>query len=113
MNPLAVFQFSTRSFMSMNKRVKSNQFMQTPKRDFRPSNALNNKDYYKTLDIDRSSSQTDIKKAYFQKAKQYHPDVNKSKGAKEKFEEINEAYETLGDESKKRMYDTTGMTGDQ
>lgn len=55
----------------------------------------------------------DIKKAYFKKAKEYHPDVNKSDGAKEKFAEINEAYETLGDETKKRVYDTTGMTGDE
>jgi molecular chaperone DnaJ len=39
--------------------------------------------------------------------------VNKSDGAKEKFAEINEAYETLGDETKKRVYDTTGMTGDE
>jgi molecular chaperone DnaJ len=54
-----------------------------------------------------------LKKAYFKKAKEYHPDVNKSAGAKEKFAEINEAYETLGDESKKRVYDQTGMTGDE
>jgi molecular chaperone DnaJ len=39
--------------------------------------------------------------------------VNKSDGAKAKFEEVNEAYETLGDESKKRVYDTTGMSGDE
>lgn len=71
------------------------------------------KDYYATLDIDRNASANDIKKAYFKKAKQYHPDVNKSAGAKERFAEINEAYETLGDEQKKRVYDMTGMTGDQ
>lgn len=46
-------------------------------------------------------------------AKSYHPDVNKSEGAKEKFNNINEAYETLGDDSKKRIYDQTGMTGDE
>jgi len=39
--------------------------------------------------------------------------VNKSEGAKEKFAAVNEAYETLGDESKKRVYDSTGMTGDE
>ena len=65
------------------------------------------------LGVSRGSSQGEIKKAYFKMAKQYHPDVNKSEGAKSKFEEINEAYETLGDESKKRVYDTTGMSGDE
>lgn len=68
------------------------------KRFFRPSQILLAKDYYSTLDICRGASPDEIKKAYFKKAKQYHPDVNKSKGAKEKFEEINEAYETLGDD---------------
>jgi molecular chaperone DnaJ len=43
-------------------------------------------------------SQTDLKKAYFKKAKEYHPDVNKTEGAAEKFASINEAYEVLGDE---------------
>ena len=65
------------------------------------------------MGIDKSASVNDIKKAYFKKAKEFHPDVNKSDGAKEKFAEINEAYETLGDDTKKRVYDTTGMTGDE
>lgn len=80
---------------------------------FRASSTLNRKDYYSTLGVDRNASAADIKKAYFKKAKEFHPDVNKSSGAKEKFAEINEAYETLGDEGKKRVYDTTGMTGDE
>ena len=72
---------------------------------FRSSNVLNKKDYYSTLNIDRNASQDDIKKAYFKLAKQYHPDVNKSPEAKEKFATINEAYETLGDDSKRKIYD--------
>lgn len=71
------------------------------------------KDYYDILGINRGASPTDIKKAYFKQAKSFHPDVNKTDGAKEKFAEINEAYETLGDEGKKRIYDQTGMTGDE
>lgn len=58
----------------------------------------NRKDYYKILGIDRNSSADDIKKAYFKKAKEFHPDVNKNEGSKEKFSEINEAYETLSDQ---------------
>jgi molecular chaperone DnaJ len=46
-------------------------------------------------------------------AKEYHPDVNKAAEAKEKFATINEAYETLGDEGKRRVYDQTGMSGDE
>jgi molecular chaperone DnaJ len=67
-------------------------------RSFRSSNILLKKDYYSVLNVGRSSDPTDIKKAYFKKAKEFHPDVNKTAGAKEKFAEINEAYETLGDE---------------
>ena len=65
------------------------------------------------MGVGRQASPADIKKAYFKLAKEYHPDVNKSAGAKEKFAEINEAYETLGDDSKKRVYDQTGMSGDE
>jgi len=66
---------------------------------------MNNKDYYKTLGVSRGSTQDEIKKAYFKLAKEYHPDVNKAPEAKEKFASINDAYETLGDEGKRRVYD--------
>ena len=67
------------------------------------------KDYYKILEVDKSSSQDDIKKAYRRLAKKYHPDLHPDdNNAQEKFKEINEAYEVLGDEEKKRQYDTFG-----
>lgn len=75
--------------------------------------AASDKDFYGLLDIDRNASPSDIKKAYFQLAKKYHPDVNPSAEAKEKFAKINNAYETLSDETKRRVYDQTGMTGDE
>lgn len=53
----------------------------------------------------RSASQDEIKKAYFKLAKQYHPDINKEQGAKEKFAKINTAYETVGDPKKRQIYD--------
>lgn len=43
-------------------------------------------------------------------AKKYHPDINKEPSAKDKFSEINNAYETLGDEKKRKLYDQTGFT---
>ncbi|CAG9333307.1 unnamed protein product [Blepharisma stoltei] len=83
-------------------------------RGFRSSlRLLNKKDYYKILGISSNASQSDIKKAYFELAKKYHPDVNKSLDAKAKFAEINNAYETLGDLEKRKAYDNTGMTGDE
>ena len=60
----------------------------------------------------RGASQADLKKAYFTMAKKYHPDVNKTPEAKERFAKINNAYETLSDADKRRIYDQTGMTGD-
>jgi molecular chaperone DnaJ len=85
----------------------------TQSRSFRASNVLNNKDFYKTLNVTKGASQDEIKKAYFKLAKEYHPDVNKAPEAKEKFATINEAYETLGDEGKRRVYDQTGMNSDE
>jgi molecular chaperone DnaJ len=46
-------------------------------------------------------------------AKKYHPDVNSAKDAKNKFSDINEAYETLGNEMKRNLYDETGMTANE
>lgn len=66
------------------------------------------KDFYKILNIDKSSNTNDIKKAYKKLAFQYHPDKNKSKEAESKFRDISEAYDILMDSDKKRMYDNFG-----
>ncbi len=63
---------------------------------------------YKTLELDESATAPQIKKAYRKLAKKYHPDINKSPQAEEKFKEINGAYEILGDEKKKAQYDMQG-----
>jgi molecular chaperone DnaJ len=62
-------------------------------------------DYYKILDISRTASQEDIKKAYRQKAKLVHPDVNSSPKAAEVFAVVNEAYEVLLDDRKRYLHD--------
>jgi curved DNA-binding protein len=67
------------------------------------------KDYYKSLGVSRDASEADIKKAFRKLAREYHPDVAKNKKlAEEKFKEINEAYEVLGDPAKRKKYDELG-----
>src|SRR5207245_1107487 len=67
------------------------------------------KDYYETLGVPRSASEADIKKAFRKLAREHHPDVAKDKKqAEEKFKEINEAYEVLGDPAKRKKYDELG-----
>jgi molecular chaperone DnaJ len=65
-------------------------------------------DYYKTLGVDRKASQEDIKKAYRKLARQYHPDTNKDAGAEERFKQVSEAYDVLGDPDKRKKYDRGG-----
>ena len=65
-------------------------------------------DYYKTLGVDRKASQDEIQKAYRKLARKYHPDLNKEKGAEEKFKDVNEAYEVRGDPEKRERFDTLG-----
>lgn len=67
-----------------------------------------NKDYYKILELDKSASQSDIKKAYRKLALKYHPDKNDSKDAEQKFKDISEAYSILSDTTKKANYDRYG-----
>jgi len=66
------------------------------------------KSLYETLEVSENATASEIKKAYRKLAKKYHPDVNKTKEAEEKFKEINAAYEVLGDEKKKAQYDQFG-----
>jgi curved DNA-binding protein len=70
--------------------------------------AVKYKDYYETLGVDRSASQEKIHDAYRKLARKYHPDVNQSDEAEQKFKEINEAYEVLKDPEKRRKYDALG-----
>jgi curved DNA-binding protein len=67
------------------------------------------KDYYKSLGVSKNASHDEIKKAYRKLARKYHPDANPNdKKAEEKFKEISEAYEVLGDEEKRKQYDQLG-----
>lgn len=62
------------------------------------------------LGVTEAANDKEIKRAFLMKAKQFHPDVNKSAEAPKQFSKINEAYETLGNEQKRRIYDATGMS---
>ena len=71
------------------------------------------KDYYEILGVDKNASDEEIKKAYRKMAKKWHPDANPDnrKEAEEKFKEIGEAYATLSDPQKRKMYDQFGSNG--
>ena len=71
--------------------------------------AVDYKDYYRILGVDKNASQKDIQKAYRKLARQHHPDVNPGdKNAEEKFKEINEANEVISDPEKRKRYDELG-----
>ncbi|MDE2571151.1 MAG: J domain-containing protein, partial [bacterium] len=71
---------------------------------------MNYKDYYKILGLSKDAAEKDIKSAYRRLARKWHPDVNPNDKAQaeEKFKEIQEAYEVLGDAEKRRKYDALG-----
>uniref|UniRef100_T1JPI8 J domain-containing protein n=1 Tax=Strigamia maritima TaxID=126957 RepID=T1JPI8_STRMM len=70
------------------------------------------KDYYEILGVSKNAPQKEIKKAYYQLAKKYHPDTNKGDpNAAKKFQEVSEAYEVLSDEGKRKEFDQWGTAG--
>ncbi|MDH2908829.1 MAG: DnaJ C-terminal domain-containing protein [Candidatus Eremiobacteraeota bacterium] len=76
---------------------------------------MNYKDYYAVLGVPKGAPEKDIKSAYRRLARKWHPDANpgNAKPAEEKFKEISEAYEVLGDSDKRRKYDALGSDWQQ
>ncbi len=76
------------------------------------SNRRNKRDYYDVLGVSRDATENDIKLAYRRLARKFHPDMNKTDpDAKDKFIEVQEAYEVLSDTEKRRNYDRFGFSG--
>ncbi len=76
---------------------------------------MNYKDYYQVLGVPKTAPEKDIKSAYRKLARKWHPDANPSdpKKAEERFKEISEAYEVLGDSDKRKKYDALGSNWEQ
>ncbi|XP_059609329.1 protein tumorous imaginal discs, mitochondrial-like [Phlebotomus argentipes] len=83
-------------------------------RGFHSSGRVLGPNYYDILGVTKGASAKEIKKAYYDLAKKYHPDTNKDDpNAGKKFQEVSEAYEVLSDDTKRREYDTFGQTSEQ
>jgi molecular chaperone DnaJ len=72
---------------------------------------MSDRDYYEVLGVPKNATSDELKSAFRRLARQYHPDVNKSADAEERFKEINEAYAVLSDDDKRAAYDRFGHAG--
>ncbi|GJJ09460.1 hypothetical protein Clacol_003683 [Clathrus columnatus] len=86
-----------------------------PKRTFHVSHTFyaSPKNPYEVLGVKKGAGASEIKSAYYQLAKKYHPDTNKDKGAHERFVEIQSAYDLLSDDKKREAYDRYGTASQQ
>merc|ERR1711976_212283 len=93
----------------LNKIKNPSTILLNYQRNLHTTNFLSAKNFYSVLGVPQTATQKEIKKAYYQLAKKYHPDANPDdKAAEAKFAEAAEAYEVLGDDSKRKQYDTLG-----
>lgn len=74
---------------------------------------MTKKDYYEVLGVSKNANNDELKQAFRRLARQYHPDVNKSDDAEERFKEVNEAYAVLSDNDRRAAYDRFGHAGVQ
>lgn len=79
----------------------------------RGKDTSDNEKLYDVLEVPKTASEAEIRKSFFNLAKKYHPDVNNTKEAKQKYLDITEAYETLSDPKKRRIYDAYGMNANE
>lgn len=85
-----------------------------PVRQFRTTQVLHaERDLYEILDVSNDASANEIRSAFLKMARKYHPDMNKTPGANKIFAEVNEAYETLSNPTKREIYDSTGMSSNE
>src|SRR5262245_7012144 len=94
----------------MRSKTRLARFCSDPDSRTPRSFSMAKQDYYGTLGVSRTASADEIRKAYKKLSRKFHPDINKEAGAAEKFKEVQEAFDVLGDNDKRQQYDRFGTT---
>uniref|UniRef100_A0A6G3MGB7 Chaperone protein DnaJ (Trinotate prediction) n=1 Tax=Henneguya salminicola TaxID=69463 RepID=A0A6G3MGB7_HENSL len=104
-NKLAYVVMYSSQYNLFNKKFVKKKFISELK-----TSTFSLKDFYSVLGVQRTATQDEIKKAYFKKVKEYHPDINKSPDASDNFRKVQEAYDTLSKPDRRTQYDESGGT---